>query len=160
MNIREMNFMKLTKMTQDEFNIIKGRMITDYAKDKVKVGHWQDEDAIHLAKETLDNILRDGVDTKGHYLIDVCKGIDRIGFLWFNVFKGTAYVNNYLIYDEFKGESYEVEMVEKLEEMLEELSVKQINLHSFGYNEGSIAMYLKMGYDITDVYMSKKLGVQ
>ena len=151
--------MRLIKMNQEEFDLIKGRMIRDYAKDKIKVGHWQEEDAIDLAKETLDNILRDGVETEHHYLLDICKDIDKVGFVWFNVFKETIYVNNYLIYDEHKGKDYEVKMVELLEGMAADLAVKKINLHSFGYNEEAIALYQKMGYDITDVYMSKKVGM-
>ena len=151
--------MRLVKMSQNEFDIIKGRMIRDYAKDKIKVGHWQEEDAIELAKETLDNILRDGVDTENHYLLDICRDVKKVGFVWFNVFKGTIYVNNYLIYDEHKGKDYELKMVELLEKKAEDLKVKKINLHSFGYNEEVIALYQKMGYDITDVYMSKKVGI-
>ncbi len=151
--------MKLIKMTQAEFDIIKGRMIKDYAEDKIRVGHWQEEDAIELAKETLDNILRDGVDTKDHYLLVVCEGTDKIGFVWFNSFKNTIYVNNYLIYDEHKGRDYELRMVELLDEKAKEIGSTQINLHSFGYHEEAIAMYRKMGYEITDVYMSKKVGM-
>lgn len=151
--------MRLVKMTQEEFEVIKGRMIADYAKDKVRVGHWQEGDAIELAKETLDNILRDGVETEHHYLLDLCKDIDKVGFVWFNIFKEVAYVNNYLIYDDHKGKDYELKMVELLEDMAADLKVKKINLHSFGYNENAIAMYQKMGYDITDVYMSKKVGM-
>ena len=149
--------MRLIKMTQEEFEVIKGRMIKDYAADKVKVGHWQEEDAIDLAKETVDNILRDGVDTEHHYLLDLCKDIEKVGFVWFNVFNNTVYVNNYLIYDDYHGKDYELKMVELLEDMAKELEVKKINLHSFGYNEKAIALYQKMGYDITDVYMSKKM---
>lgn len=151
--------MRLVRMTQEEFDVIKGRMIRDYAQDKIRVGHWQEEDAIDLAKETLDNILRDGVETKHHYLLDLCKDIDKVGFVWFNVFQNTIYVNNYLIYDEYRGKDYELKMVELLEDMAGDLDVGKINLHSFGYNENAIAMYQKMGYDITDVYMSKKVGI-
>lgn len=151
--------MRLVKMTQEEFDVIKGRMIRDYAQDKIKVGHWQASDAIELAKETLDNILRDGVETEHHFLLDICKDIDKVGFVWFNLFNGTIYVNNYLIYDEHKGKDYELKMVELLEEMAGDLRARKVNLHSFGYNEAAIALYRKMGYDITDVYMSKKMGV-
>ncbi len=151
--------MRLVKMTQEEFDVIKGRMIRDYAQDKIKVGHWQEADAIELAKETLDNILRDGVETEHHFLLDICKDIDKVGFVWFNLFNETIYVNNYLIYDEHKGKDYEIEMVGLLEEMADDLRARKVNLHSFGYNEAAIALYQKMGYDITDVYMSKKMGV-
>ena len=67
------------------------------------------------------------------------------------------FINALCIYDEFKGNDYEIKVVEALEEKSYDYGAKKINLHSFGYNEGAIAAYRKMGYEITDVYMNKKI---
>ena len=150
--------LKLVKMKQNEYDVIKGKLISDYAKEKVRVGHWQENEAIELSKETLEKILKDGVDTNNHYLMTAYKDEEKkVGFIWFNIFNKSVFVNALCIYDEFKGNDYEIKVVEALEEKSYEYKAKKINLHSFGYNEGAIAAYRKMGYEITDVYMNKKI---
>jgi GNAT superfamily N-acetyltransferase len=145
-------------MEEKEFNIIKGRIISDYAKEKVSVGHWQKDEAIELSKETFDKILKNGVDTDNHYIMTVYEDEEKkIGFVWFNIFKETVFLNDLCIYDDFKGKGYEIQFVEALENRVAELGAKKINLHSFGYKEGEIAIYSKMGYEITDIYMTKKI---
>ncbi|WP_321329215.1 GNAT family N-acetyltransferase [uncultured Ilyobacter sp.] len=150
--------LKLVKMKQNEYDVIKGKLISDYAKEKVRVGHWQEDEAIELSKETLEKILKDGVDTSNHYLMSAYEDEEKkIGFIWFNIFNKSVFINALCIYDEFKGNDYEIKVVEALEEKSYDYGAKKINLHSFGYNEGAIASYRKMGYEITDVYMNKKI---
>ena len=48
--------MKLIKMIQSELDLIKGKMIADYAKDKIKMGVWGEEDALELAKDTFNTM--------------------------------------------------------------------------------------------------------
>lgn len=63
--------MKLINMTQSEFDLIKGKMIADYAKDKIKMGIWSEEDALELAKDTFNTILKKGVNTENQYLYNL-----------------------------------------------------------------------------------------
>lgn len=69
--------LKLVKMKQNEYDVIKGKLISDYAKEKVRVGHWQENEAIELSKETLEKILKDGVDTNNHYLMTAYKDEEK-----------------------------------------------------------------------------------
>ncbi|WP_372712863.1 GNAT family N-acetyltransferase [Ilyobacter sp.] len=150
--------LKLVKMKNEEYDVIKGKLISDYAKEKVRVGHWQEDEAIELSKETLEKILKDGVDTSNHHIMNAYEDEEKkVGFIWFNIFNKSVFVNALCIYDEFKGKDYEIKIVEALEEKSYDYAAKKINLHSFGYNEGAIAAYRKMGYEITDVYMNKKI---
>ena len=55
--------MKLIKMIQSELDLIKGKMIADYAKDKIKMGVWGEEDALELAKDTFNTMLKNGIET-------------------------------------------------------------------------------------------------
>ncbi len=133
-------------------------MISDYAKEKVRVGHWQEDEAIELSKETFEKILKNGADTSNHYIMKAYEDEEKkIGFIWFNVFDDSVFVNDLCVYDDFKGKDYELQIVEALEEKAAKIGAKKINLHSFGYNEGAVATYRKMGYEITDVYMNKKI---
>lgn len=150
--------LKLVKMEQEEFDIIRGRIISDYAKEKVSVGHWQEDEAIELSKETFDKILKNGVDTENHYIMAVYEDEEKkVGFVWFNIFDEAVFVNDLFIYEDFKNKDYELQFVEALENKVADLGAKKINLHTFGYKEGEIAIYSKMGYEITDIYMTKKI---
>lgn len=147
--------LKLERMSETDFNTVKGKMIADYAKDKVKVGHWSDRDALELSKEALDKILSDGIATPNHYLLNAYENEIKVGFVWMNRFNHEMFVNNTCIFEEFQEKEYELEFIELIEEKANELEVKKINIHSYGYNEKNIAVYKKMGYDITDIYLNK-----
>jgi len=149
--------LKLEKMSETDFNMIKGKMISDYAKDKVRAGHWSEREALELSKETLDKILSDGISTPNHYLLDAYEDQVKIGFIWINKFNNEIFVNNTCIFDEFQEKEYELEFIELIEEKANELNIKKINIHSYGYNEKNIAIYKKMGYDITDIYLNKDI---
>ncbi|MEI6857993.1 GNAT family N-acetyltransferase [Psychrilyobacter sp.] len=147
--------LKLEKMSESDFNMVKGKMIADYAKDKVKVGHWSESDALELSKEALDEILSDGISTPNHYLLNAYKGEIKVGFVWMNSFNNEMFVNNTCIFEEFQGNEYELEFIKLIENKANELEIKKINIHSYGYNEKNIEVYKKMGYDITDIYLNK-----
>jgi GNAT superfamily N-acetyltransferase len=149
--------LKLVKMTPEDFDIVKGKMIADYAKDKIRVGHWSETEALELSKEALDNILKDGVETPNHYLLNAIDNEEKIGFVWMNEINGEIFVNDTCIFEEFQEKKYEKKFIEMIEEKANKLDIKRINIHSYGYNEKNIEVYKKMGYDITDVYLNKGL---
>jgi GNAT superfamily N-acetyltransferase len=149
--------LRLEKMTQEDFYIIKGKMIADYAKDKVRVGHWLEAEALELSKEALDNILKKGEKTPHHYLFNAVDNGIKVGFVWMNEFKNEIFVNDTCIFEEYQEKNYEIDFLEKIEEKARELKIKRINIHSYGYNPKNIELYKKMGYEITDVYLNKKI---
>jgi len=147
--------LKLERMSEADFNIVKGKMIADYAKDKVKVGHWSEREALEFSKEALEKILKDGISTPNHYLLNAYEDEVKVGFVWMNKFNGEMFVNNTCIFEEFQENEYELKFIELIEDKANELDTKKINIHSYGYNEKNIAVYKKMGYDITDIYLNK-----
>ena len=149
--------LKLEKMSEADFDIVKGKMIADYAKDKVRVGHWSESEALELSKEALDQILKDGVFTPNHYLLNAVEGKIKVGFIWMNEFNGEIFVNDTCIFEKYIERDYEVKFIKVIEEKANKLDIKKINIHSYGYNEKNIEVYKKMGYDITDIYLNKGL---
>ncbi|OQY42809.1 MAG: hypothetical protein B6227_00910 [Fusobacteriia bacterium 4572_74] len=149
--------LKLVRMSETDFNMVKGKMIADYAKDKIKVGYWSEREALELSKEALDEILKDGISTPNHYLLNAYEDEIKVGFVWMNEFNNEIFVNNTCIFEEFQEKEYELEFIELIEEKANELDIKKINIHSYGYNEKNIAVYKKMGYDITDIYLNKEI---
>jgi len=147
--------LRLEKMSKEDFDIIKGKMIADYAKDKVRVGHWSEEEALELSKEALGKILKDGIATPNHYLLNAFDGEIKVGFIWMNTFNEEIFINDTCIFDDYRNKEYEINFIKVIEEKANELNIKKINIHSYGYNEKNIEVYTEMGYDITDVYLNK-----
>jgi hypothetical protein len=144
-------------MSKEDFDLIKGKMIADYAKDKVRVGHWSEMEAMELSKEALDKILKDGVETPNHYLLNAIEDETKIGFVWMNEANGEIFVNDTCIFEDYRDKNYELKFIEVIEEKANSLDITKINIHSYGYNEKNLEVYKKMGYDITDVYLNKGL---
>lgn len=150
--------MKLVKMTQEEFELIKGKMIADYTKEKVKFGIWGEEEALELSKETFDTLLKDGVETKNHFFYNIInENVDRIAYVWFAKPENEAFIYNIDIFDSYKENIDLKEIYTLIEDIIFSLRANKISIHSFGYNEDLIERYKDYGFDIIDVTLSKKL---
>ena len=149
--------LRLEKMSKEDFDLIKGKMIADYAKDKVKVGYWSETEALELSKEALDKILKNGVETPNHYLFNAYENDVKVGFIWMSEYNGEMFVNDTCIFEKYQDKNYEIKFIEVIEEQANNLDINKINIHSYGYNEKNLEVYKKMGYDITDVYLNKGL---
>jgi len=149
--------LRLEKMTVKDFDTIKGKMIKDYAKDKVRVGHWSEIEALELSKEALEKILKNGIETPNHYLLNVLEGKTTVGFIWMNEINNEIFVNVICIFEKYQEKEYESKFIAILEEKAVKLDIKKINIHSYGYNKKNIEVYKNMGYGITDIYLNKGL---
>ena len=150
--------MKLIKMSQEEFGLIKGKMIADYAKDKIKLGIWGEDDALELAKETFNTVLKKGVETENQYLYNVAdeKG-NNIAFIWLGKSNTEIFVYNINFYELDKNQKYEKELLDLIEEKAVNLQGNKISYHMFGYQKEAIEILESSGYSVTDVTLSKKL---
>lgn len=150
--------MKLIKMNQEEFELIKGKMIADYTKEKVKLGIWAEEEALELAKETFNTMLKDGVDTKNNFFYNIVnENVDRIAYVWFAKPENEAFIYNVDIFEAYKEKVDLKEIYTLIEDAIFSLRATKISIHSFGYNKELIDRYKTYGFDIIDVTLSKKL---
>lgn len=150
--------MKLIKMSQDEFDVIKGKMIADYAKDKIKMGIWGEEDALDLAKETFETILKKGIKTENNFLYNViADNGEEMAFLWIGKSKNEIFVYNISMYESFKALENKKELLNLIEETAVELKATKISYHTFGYQKSVIEVFENSGYRVTDVTLSKKI---
>lgn len=149
--------MKLVKMSQDELNVIKGKMIADYAKDKIKLGIWGEDDALDLAKDTFNTILKKGIETENHYLYNI---VDENGsnkaFVWLGISGAEIFVYNLSFYDKEENE-FEKELLDLLYEKAKILGGNKISYHMFGYQKEAIEKLEENGFTVTDVTLSRKL---
>lgn len=85
----------------------------------------------------------------------------QLGYLWLGI-NGPSFRRRVFIFDIFVEESerkkgYGEFMLGWLEQKTKELGHHEISLHAFNYNRPAISLYEKFGYQVTNVYMTKKL---
>ena len=150
--------MKLIKMIQSELDLIKGKMIADYAKDKIKMGVWGEEDALELAKDTFNTILKKGIETENQYLYNLADDNgNKVAFLWFGKAKNEVFVYNISVYEADKNLEYSKELLDLIEEKAAELGGNRISYHMFGYQENIVKILEESGYKVTDVTLAKRI---
>lgn len=155
--------MKLVPMTQAEFDAWLEQDIRVYAGEKIRAGAWQAAEALDRSRQEHLRLLPDGPATKDHYLytlVDESSGVS-VGMLWVaRVERGgkpIAFLNDIKIDEQFRGRGYGKQAMLALEDTARGLGLDTIGLHVFGHNTIARDLYLKVGYQITDYNMEKKL---
>jgi ribosomal protein S18 acetylase RimI-like enzyme len=84
---------------------------------------------------------------KNHYLFsleDDHAGV-KVGIIWFAVrdkaSHPSAFIYDFVIYEEFRRRGYGRQTLTGLEEKAKELGLDTISLHVFGHNQAAIALY-------------------
>jgi ribosomal protein S18 acetylase RimI-like enzyme len=140
-----------------------GNVVREYAEEKVKAGAWLAEDALERSRKEFATLLPEGVDTPDNYLYaihDTASNTD-VGVLWLadRTWNGQrlAFVYEVLVYEEFRRRGYGRAGMLALEEKARALGIPKMALHVFGSNQGALALYQEIGYEITDYSMAKAL---
>lgn len=154
---------ELVPMSEESFQKGFKTWIETYADEKVKSGNWDAEGALERSRLEYGKLLPDGRKTKGQYVMTIRNESERtdVGMLWFGILKEGdlqgAYIWDFRIEDEHRGKGYGKQALAVLDKMLRKLGIERVSLHVFGHNRIAISLYEKMGYEITNVVMSKKL---
>ena len=154
---------KLEPMSEEEFVEWRGSHSKDYADEKVKSGAWSPEEAPRLADEEYTRLLPKGLRTADNFLytsVDDATG-EKVGHIWFTkmTYGGQtfAFVYDLIIFDQFRRKGFGEATMRALEEKVREQGLDSIALHVFGHNHAAKALYEKIGYEITDLNMQKKI---
>ncbi len=155
---------RLVQMTEAEFQTYLDSDIRRYAEEQVKAGHWDASEALEKSRQEHQRLLPDGLATKNQYLFslqDEETGA-QIGIIWFALDRSnpprSAFIYDFVIYDQFRRKGYGTQALHALEEQVQELGAYQISLHVFKHNTAARALYKKVGYKATGSHMSKKLS--
>jgi RimJ/RimL family protein N-acetyltransferase len=162
--ILENQVIVLEPMTETEFCLYRQRLIREYAAEKVRAGNWSAEESLSRSEQEIDQLLPDGLRTKEHNLFSIRDtGLsENLGILWFAVVhwssKPSAFVYDIEIEEALRGKGYGTQALMALEEQVKTLGIDTIRLNVFGYNHAARALYAKLGYEITNINMAKKLA--
>ena len=154
---------RLEAMSEEEFGSWRTAHAKDYAEEKVKSGAWSPEEAPRLADETYTQLLPQGLRTADNFLytaVDAATG-EKVGHIWFTKMthggQTFAFVYDIIIFEEYRRRGYGEATMLAVEEKVKEQGLESIALHVFGHNHAAKTLYEKIGYEITDINMMKKL---
>jgi len=156
---------RLVPMKATEYESYLAISIREYAEDKVQSGNWQPEEALERSTQDFQKLLPDGVATKDNYLYDIVDetlGL-KVGMIWLaRILQGAKpvmFIYDFRIDEPYRRKGYGEQAMLAAEVQAKALGYDTIALHVFGFNHGARALYEKLGYEITNINMAKKLTV-
>ncbi len=154
----------LVRMSSNEYEAYLAFAVRDYADEKVAAGNWQSAEALERSTQEFAKYLPDGVATKDHYLYeieDVALGA-KVGMIWLaRILQGAKpimFIYDFRVDEAYRRKGYGEQALRAAEERAKALGFDRIALHVFGHNHAARALYEKMGYEITNISMSKNLA--
>ena len=154
---------QLVPMTQTEFEKFLARAIEDYAQEHVAAGNWHPDEAVRLSREEHEKLLPNGLASPDQYLYSIYNTDteSNVGILWFadqkQGLKRYAFIYNIELALDQRGKGYGKQAMLAVEEKVKALGLDSIGLHVFGHNQVARALYENIGYEVTNVLMTKKL---
>jgi ribosomal protein S18 acetylase RimI-like enzyme len=154
--------MKITPMSEAEYNVWAPRSRAAYAADKMRANELTKEEADKIAQDDFERLLPDGHRSKDNFLFTLKDEKQNLaGFSWF-VIRGPednrrAFVCDIVVDESYRGKGYGRQLMLFMENEARKLGLKRIGLHVFGFNETAIGLYRSLGYETTDLVMEKTL---
>ena len=153
--------LELTPMTQTEFETYLAHAVKTYADEKVEAGNWQLEGALARAEDEFHSLLPEGLASKNHHLFSVKDAGKTVGTIWFGVTtwagQQAAFIYDFAVAEAFQGRGYGKGAMLAVEEKAKVLGLETVSLHVFGHNRVARSLYEKLGYEVTNVHMTKRL---
>ncbi|MBF2361950.1 GNAT family N-acetyltransferase [Listeria marthii] len=147
-------------MTTSDLEDFLSTAITDYAKEKVEAGTWNEEESLAKSQDSFNKLLYDGITTPNEYLCKIVNE-EKIGYLWFHVDETlsgkTAFIYDFVIFEAFRGKGFGTKTLAALDTLAKEMGITKIELHVFAHNQTAIGLYNKVGFQNTDITMAKYL---
>jgi len=159
----EANMISLVPLPQTELDSYLQDSIREYADDHVRTGNWKPEEALERSKREFDELLPQGVNSPGQHLFSIRERATElpVGMIWFAE-RGQgqtpfAFIYDLIILPEHRGKGYGEAAMRAVEDEARKLGLKRISLHVFGQNRVARNLYEKLGYEPTNIQMSKDL---
>ena len=154
---------RLVGMSDAEYQAYLALAVRDYADEKVAAGNWQPEEARERSAQEFQRLLPDGAATRDNYLFNIEDQTlaTKVGVIWLaRILFGAqpvAFIYDFRIDEAYRRKGYGEQAMRAAEEQAKALGFDTIALHVFGHNQAARALYEKLGYEITNINMAKKL---
>lgn len=152
---------ELSPMTHSQFQAYLEYAVEAYGDSMVRGGNWQAGEAPELAKQTLHDLLPNGLETPGHHLLSVVSATLKqpVGCLWVGIAEhddGTyAYIYDFVILAPFRRRGYGKAALSELEKKARAMGARMITAHVYSENYVARALYDQIGYTVDQVALTK-----
>lgn len=152
----------LHPMTQAEYKNWYDDCVVDYAKDKEIALKISPAEALELSRGSFAKGLPDGLNTADNHFYSLINEQSKpVCSLWIALKTewGTtkAFIYDITVAKGEKRKGYGEQTMLLLEAEAAKLGATQIDLHVFAHNEAARKLYEKVGYNVTDLSMSKTI---
>jgi ribosomal protein S18 acetylase RimI-like enzyme len=150
----------LIPMTQPEFEAFLERTIPEYAAEHVRAGNWTESESLEKSRKEFEDLLPQGLNSEDNFLYTLYDGDQAVGMIWMKVKRNpsiSGFIYDVYIEERFRGKGYGKRLMLLLEEKTHEMELQSLDLHVFGSNTVARKLYESIGYETTNVLMSKKL---
>ena len=154
---------ELIPFEQAEFETYLERLLVHYTADKIAAGNVSSENANETIRKDIDQLLPQGLQTPHHSYFQIrdTESGEKVGILWLyydpEERRKMAFIYDLEVDEPFRRHGYASQSLLALEGYLRSLGAQKIGLHVFGFNTSAQALYLKLGYEITNIQMAKEL---
>lgn len=156
-----MLMVKLRLMTPVDFETFLAQAVPEYASDNVKSGRWSRDEALARSGKAFAELLPQGGATPQHflYVMDHETTNQKVGYLWVHVEPEgkRAFLYQIFVLPEHRSKGFGSSAVREVEKILKAKGVEQLALHVFGFNEGAIRLYKRLGFQVTSLNMHRVL---
>lgn len=145
-------------MNSNQFQVYLERAVIEYASEKVKAGNWQEDESVIKARRAYEELLPNGEKTENQYLYSIEEDGKQVGVIWLGKKSNTTgFIYDFYILEQYRGQGYGKQAMKLIEEEGKKLGLTKIGLHVFGHNKVAISLYEKLGYEVTNINMIKKI---
>lgn len=148
-------------MTDEQYRVYRQRAEVSYAQNIAASGAMPLPEAQEKAQQDYNELLPDGLGTKGHRLWTAYDGDVEIGVLWLQVEQKSdglhAFGYDFEVRSELRRKGYGRAIMRAAEKVCRELGVVSVGLSVFGSNLGARTLYEQMGFEVTAIHMRKRL---
>ncbi|MCL4337275.1 MAG: GNAT family N-acetyltransferase [Candidatus Thermoplasmatota archaeon] len=151
----------LVPITDKEFDAFLDKSVKNYAIEKVKSGNWPEEGSLERSMAEFKRLLPNGKDSKDNFIYKIVESAtgEPVGTIWVALTQRGelpgAFIYDIEVNEKHRGKGYGKEAMKELEKVVTSLGRDRISLHVFGHNKVAISLYQSLGYQVTNINMSK-----
>jgi ribosomal protein S18 acetylase RimI-like enzyme len=153
---------RLEAMTQARFDAWLETTIGEYAAEKVASGNYAEEGSLERSKGEFDALLPQGLQTPGHEIMSMVDDAgEAVGYVWFTQedrpVGRVVFIYDIAVDPTHRRKGHAQAALVEVERYAREHGCVGVMLHVFGSNTGARQLYLRAGFEETNVIMLKRV---
>ena len=155
-----MSAISLVQIDESEFAEFMEATLPSYSRARAEADRVSFETAESEARRQQKEILPKGIATPGHHFFRITTADGQnVGSVWLgiNPNSSSAYVYDIVVAEDHRRKGYASGAMELVHEFARKAGCARIGLNVFEPNTSAQVLYLKLGYAVGSLYMSKPL---